>query len=164
MKERVVAQLRPLSAVRATTTKVFERAKKDESKFFNVNMDKLPACADFVMDVMKEAYPGRFNHTRFCQSLLALPYSRKHSSILFLALLGGVDTIPYQLAVAPLHKDDTLLSIITCLAFSTKHSRLLFRFFVSYPTRRRRHDSVPLAVAPLQGRQRRKAACVVELR
>lgn len=56
-RDDVVNELRELTTVRARTAKVFELAKAGKSDHFNLHMDKLPACVDFVLDVTKKNYP-----------------------------------------------------------------------------------------------------------
>ena len=53
----VIADLRTLPAIRRQCKRIFELSKEGNSKHFNVNLDKLSECADYVLKVTKDAYP-----------------------------------------------------------------------------------------------------------
>jgi len=55
--DEAVAGLMTTDAVRKVTRRIFELAKKDETKYFKLNLSKLEETADFVADVIKKNYP-----------------------------------------------------------------------------------------------------------
>jgi GTP cyclohydrolase II len=62
--EEVMGDLRTLDSVRLRCTKVFQLAQKGKTHHFDVDLSKLPATVDLVIDVTKKNYP----------SLDAIPY------------------------------------------------------------------------------------------
>jgi len=56
--DEIVKQLSKIESVRRVCGKVFELAKEDKTKYFKLNLDKLPETAKYVADVILENYPN----------------------------------------------------------------------------------------------------------
>ncbi|MBT4790450.1 MAG: URC4/urg3 family protein [Halobacteriovoraceae bacterium] len=56
INDRVIEYLLTPIAIRETTDKIFQRALAGKTHF-NLHLDKLEACSDYVMDVIKNNYP-----------------------------------------------------------------------------------------------------------
>ncbi|TMW61925.1 hypothetical protein Poli38472_010988 [Pythium oligandrum] len=54
----LVTYLRSLPSVRETCQRVYALAKEDRLPHFRVDQDKIPQAADYVIEVIRESYPG----------------------------------------------------------------------------------------------------------
>lgn len=55
--KELISELRNLEMIRERCGEIFKMAQKDQLRHFTLDMDKMPACVDFVLETTKANYP-----------------------------------------------------------------------------------------------------------
>lgn len=79
-----VEYLRSLVSVREGCQRVFALAKEDKLPSFQVDLDKIPGVADYVIDVIRQSYPD---------DIAAVPFHSRHCDSPAMRILMGVGSL-----------------------------------------------------------------------